>query len=123
MYKKKIYIYKIELLFFFFFINNSVRALDNQAGRKTVRAGRSALRNMRSWNTIIYMKFVFNGAYAYSIKDKVHRFYHPPDGLSDSGHILLTSRDVRDRNLVNLLLKTFLIRMMFLYWISKLVSL
>ena len=28
-------------------------ALDNRAGRKTIRAGRSALRNMPSWNTVI----------------------------------------------------------------------
>ena len=36
---------------FFLIINNSGRALDNRAGRKTVRAGRSALINMPSWNT------------------------------------------------------------------------
>ena len=45
--KKKI----IEKLINNFFFNNSGRALDNRAGRKTVRAGRSALRNMPSWNT------------------------------------------------------------------------
>ena len=35
----------------FLFLNNSGRALYNRAGRKTVRAGHSALRNMPSWNT------------------------------------------------------------------------
>ena len=54
-----------------------------------------------------YMKFVFHDAYAYSIKDKVRRSYHPPDGPSDSVRVLLTSKDVRDRNLLNLILKTF----------------
>ena len=49
------------------------------------------------------MKFVFNNANAYSIKDMVRRFYRRPDGLSDS--VLLTSKDVRDRNFLNLLLK------------------
>ena len=33
--------------------NNSGRALDNRAGRKTVRAGCSVLRNMPSWNTVM----------------------------------------------------------------------
>ena len=37
-----------------FFLNYG-RALDNLAGRKTVRAGRSALRNMPSWYTGIIM--------------------------------------------------------------------
>ena len=32
-------------------INNYGKALDNRAGRKTVRAGRSAAINMPSWNT------------------------------------------------------------------------
>ena len=32
---------------------NSGRALVNRAGRKPVRAGRSALINMPSWNTVI----------------------------------------------------------------------
>ena len=35
---------------FFFLRNNLGRALDNRAGCKTVRAGRSALGNMPSWN-------------------------------------------------------------------------
>ena len=39
-------------LFFFIFFNlNSGRARVNRAGRKPVRAGRSALRNRPSWNT------------------------------------------------------------------------
>ena len=37
----------------FLFNYNSSRALVNRAGRKPVRAGRSALRNMPSWNTVI----------------------------------------------------------------------
>ena len=36
---------------FFLSLNNYGRALDNRAGRKTVRAGRSAPINMPSWNT------------------------------------------------------------------------
>ena len=38
--------------FFFSFFFNSGRALYNRAGRKTVQAGRSTLRNMPSWNTV-----------------------------------------------------------------------
>ena len=34
-----------------FFVSNSGRALVNRAGRKPIRAGRSALRNRPSWNT------------------------------------------------------------------------
>ena len=41
-----------KLISFFFFINNSGRALDNRAGRKTVREGHSTVRNMHSWNTV-----------------------------------------------------------------------
>ena len=36
------------------FVKNSDRALYNRAGRKTVRAGSSAFRNMPSWNTGLY---------------------------------------------------------------------
>ena len=36
---------------FFLFVFNSGRVLYNRAGRKTVWAGRSALRDMPSWNT------------------------------------------------------------------------
>ena len=48
--KKKI-IKKINFLVF----NNSGRALVNRAGRKPVRAGRSALINVPSWNTVYYL--------------------------------------------------------------------
>ena len=41
---------KNKIIFFFFF-HNLGRALVNLAGRKPVWAGRSALRNMPSWNT------------------------------------------------------------------------
>ena len=55
-------------------------------------------------NNIIFMKFVLNNAYAYSIKDMVRWFYRRPCGLSDSVRILLTGKDVRrDRNFFNLL--------------------
>ena len=37
--------------YIFFFFLNLGRAVYNRAGRKTVRVGRSALRNMPSWNT------------------------------------------------------------------------
>ena len=36
------------------FFNNSGRARVNRAGRKPVGAGRSALRNRPSWNTVIW---------------------------------------------------------------------
>ena len=42
---------KIIFIFLFFPIYNPSRALINRAGRKPVRAGRSALRNRLSWNT------------------------------------------------------------------------
>ena len=48
------YIKKLNLNTFFCFLNLG-RALYNRAGRKTVRAGRSALRNMPSWNTAVYI--------------------------------------------------------------------
>ena len=41
----------VKIIFFFFF--NSGRARVNRAGRKPVLAGRSALRNRLSWNTVI----------------------------------------------------------------------
>ena len=44
----------IKLIFLFLFNNNSGRARVNRAERKPVRAGRSALRNMPSWNTVIH---------------------------------------------------------------------
>ena len=40
--------------------------------------------------------------HAFSVKDKVRRFYHRPDGLSDSVRLILISKDVSDRNLLNL---------------------
>ena len=43
-----------------FCLNNSGRALVNRAGRKPLRAGRSALRNMPSWNTdVLYADCTF----------------------------------------------------------------
>ena len=48
---KKKKIIKIFLYIIILYINNSDRALDNRGGRKVVRAGCSALRNMPSWNT------------------------------------------------------------------------
>ena len=54
--KQQLHLVKIKYTFFLFSINffcwYSVRARVNQAGRKPVRAGRSALRNMPSWNTV-----------------------------------------------------------------------
>ena len=49
---------KNKLIFFFeinFFFLNSGMARANRAGRKPVRAGRSALRNRPSWNTVCAM--------------------------------------------------------------------
>ena len=49
--KKQLHFVKIKQFFFFFFFFYSGRARVNRAGRKPVRAGRSALRNRPSWNT------------------------------------------------------------------------
>ena len=45
----------IRPLIFFFFYSGRVRV--NRAGRKPVRAGRSALRNRTSWNTEVWAQF------------------------------------------------------------------
>ena len=53
--KQQLHFVKIKYKFFWFSINfffcYSGRARVNRAGRKSVRAGRSALRNRPSWNT------------------------------------------------------------------------
>ena len=51
--KQQLHFVKKKYIIFlhFFLINNLGRALNNRTGCKTVWAGRSALRNMRSWNT------------------------------------------------------------------------
>ena len=49
--KQQLHFVKIKINFFFFFFLNSGRAHVNRAGRKPVRAGRSALINRPSWNT------------------------------------------------------------------------
>ena len=49
--KQQLHLEKI-IFFFNFFFFNSGRACVNRAGRKPVRAGRGALRNRPSWNTV-----------------------------------------------------------------------
>ena len=66
-------------MFFVFF--NSSRALDNRAGRKTVRARRSALINMPSWNWYLGYEYVDDVREVVALRTEVlvvprHRHQH-----------------------------------------------
>ena len=90
-------IVKTKLMFFknyftyIFFLNNSVRARVNRAGRKPVRAGRSAPRNRPSWNIEDTTQILQSATCCQWVND---RYYWSRDML-----YLLTSPSGTHRNL------------------------